>query len=110
MATGGPRLVVRNNNQPKDGGSNGRNDVVDARPGWKVCGWCYFFVRGGKLNNEKLQKIKYNVVLDGHRLIFYMQQPTKNMWDRMRDRAAMLGEGNSIVLGVIELGGGKKLK
>jgi hypothetical protein len=34
-------------------------------------GGCYFFVWGSKLNNNKNTKIKYDVALDGHRLIFY---------------------------------------
>jgi hypothetical protein len=60
------------------GGTNGRDDGEEARLGWSVWGWCYFFVWGRKLNNKKITKTKYNVALDGHCLIFYMQQPTKN--------------------------------
>jgi hypothetical protein len=35
---------------------------------------------------------------------------TEKGWDRMHDWVVTLGERNSIVLGVIELEGGKKLK
>jgi hypothetical protein len=41
-------------------------------------------VQGGGLNNKKRQKLKYVVAIDGRRLIFFTQQPTKNTWDQQR--------------------------
>jgi hypothetical protein len=58
LALGGPRLVLRCNNQPIVGGSNRRDDGEDARPGWSVWGGVFFLFRGGKLNDKKNYKNK----------------------------------------------------
>ncbi len=36
------------------------------------------------MNKEKITKIKFNMALDGRRLIFYPQQPIKNMQMQLR--------------------------
>jgi hypothetical protein len=73
-----------------------------------VYGGACLFVWGGKLNIEKNTKIKYNLALVGHHLIYFTCNNYQNHaglteggWDRMHNRAAILGEHNSIVLGFV---------
>ncbi len=53
-------MVLRHNNQPIVDGSNRRDDGEDVRLGWSVWGVVFFLFRGGKLNDKKITKIKYN--------------------------------------------------
>ncbi len=53
-------MVLRCNNQPIVGGSDRRDDGEDARLGWSVWGGVFFLFWGGKLNDNKITKIKYN--------------------------------------------------
>jgi hypothetical protein len=76
-ALGGHLLVRHHNNQPKVGVHGTRNIGKGAQPGKNVWGGCHTIVWGGKLSNKK-QKLKNVVALNGCRLIFQMQQPTKN--------------------------------
>ncbi len=92
-------MVIRHSNQPIVGDSDRRDDEEDARPGWIVWGGVFFLFRGGKLNNKKITKIKYD---EGLRWSLFdilhattNQKPTgvtEGRWDRPRDRARTLGE------------------
>ncbi len=54
-------MVIRHNNQAIVGGSDGRVDGEDARPGWSIWrGGVFFLFWGGELNDKKYYKIKYN--------------------------------------------------
>jgi hypothetical protein len=57
LALGGRHLVVRHNNQPIAGGSNGKDDGEDVRPGWSI--WRGVFLISGR-QIEQQKKIKYN--------------------------------------------------
>ncbi len=53
-------MVLRHNNQSIVGGSNRRDDGDEAQPGWSVGGEVFFLFWGGKLNDKKITKIKYD--------------------------------------------------
>ncbi len=57
LALGGRHLVIRHNNQPIVGGSNGMDDGEDGWPGWSILGGVILF-QGGKSNVEKNYKNK----------------------------------------------------
>jgi hypothetical protein len=74
LALGGHLLVGQHNNQPKVG-IRGRRDIGEgARSGRNMWGWCHTIIMGGKVSNNKKKNV---VALNGCRLIFQTQQPTK---------------------------------
>ncbi len=91
-------MVVRSKNQPIVSSSDRRDDGEDARPGWSVWGAGFLFW-GGKLNDKKNTKIKYD---KGLRWPPYnILHATTNQkqagvmeggWDRPRNHAGILWE------------------
>jgi hypothetical protein len=61
----------------------------DALPGQSMWGDVVSLLGAANPTTTKNQKLKYVVALDGHRLIFYTQQPTKT---RRRDGGDIVEE------------------
>ena len=78
-----------------------------------MCGGHFAFVWGGELSNKNKHKLKYVVALDGHKTTLKntttnqkQAASTEDRWDLTSEQRGVQGERDSIVLGVIELGGG----